>query len=165
MLGCVSLASLVFASPPARKAPGAGTSAAGATTARTGRTFVKLTLIIPAGMLLIGGLSACSTAPATAPAGGGQQAPAAGAQTQDREADETGKPEEEPLTGELKEKAEAAALKEYPGEVKKSEHDVERPGLYAVEIEQESGEEVEVYLDKEFNVVGTKDESGETDGD
>jgi uncharacterized membrane protein YkoI len=125
---------------------------------------VKLKLIIPAAILIIGGLSAC-TAPATTPASS-QQEPAAAGQAQGTETGEAaGKPVEEPLTGELKEKAEAAALKEYPGEVKKSEHDAERPGHYAVEIEQESGKEVEVYLDKGFNVVGTKDESGETDGD
>jgi hypothetical protein len=125
---------------------------------------VKLKLIIPAGVLLIGGLSACTGAPATTPAGNQQQAAPAPAASQ-KGGDTGGKKAEEPLTGDLKRKAETAALKEYPGDVLKSEHDEERPGLYAVEIEQKSGEEVEVYLDKKFNVVGTKDETGETDAD
>lgn len=129
-----------------------------------GEQLVKLKLIVPAGLLMIGILSACTAAetPAAAPAGN-QQAPAAVEQTQGQETGE--KKTEEPLTGEIKEKAEKAALKKYPGEVKKSEYDVEKPGLLAVEIEQKSGGEVEVYLDKEYNVVGTKDETGETDKD
>ncbi|WP_239149211.1 hypothetical protein [Streptomyces sp. SID12501] len=45
-----------------------------------------------------------------------------------------GDPVETPLTGEAKEKAEAAALAAYPGTVVKSEEDAENPGMYAVEI-------------------------------
>ncbi|WP_432133790.1 PepSY domain-containing protein [Streptomyces sp. bgisy154] len=41
---------------------------------------------------------------------------------------------ETPLTGEAKEKAEAAAPAAYPGTVVKSEKDAENPGLLAVEI-------------------------------
>ncbi|BCJ47496.1 hypothetical protein GCM10010168_18540 [Actinoplanes ianthinogenes] len=120
---------------------------------------MKLKLIIPAALLVVAGLSACSTSPeaATTPAAN-QQATAA-----DDDNDGAGETKEEPLTGELKEKAEAAALAEFPGTVKKSEHDAERPGLYAVEIEKKSGGEVEVYLDTEFKVVGTKDEDGDKD--
>ncbi|MEV4642033.1 hypothetical protein AB0J80_32265 [Actinoplanes sp. NPDC049548] len=123
---------------------------------------MKLKLIIPAGLLVLGGLAACSTdptAPATQPAGNQQEAAAT------RPAEDAGEEKEEPLTGETKEKAEKAALAEFPGTVKKSEHDVENPGLYAVEIEQDAGGEIEVYLDKKFNVVKTKKEDGTEDGD
>jgi hypothetical protein len=80
-----------------------------------------------------------------------------------------GKKVEEPLTGDLKQKAEAAALAKYPGTVVKSEHDSEKPGMYAVEVEQANGKSVEVYIDQSFTVSGTKDEgkdaAGDTDGD
>jgi uncharacterized membrane protein YkoI len=126
---------------------------------------VKLKLIVPAGVLLLGGLTACSPStdtPAAAPAANRQAAE----QPAEQPADTGKKQEEEPLTGETKKKAEEAALAKYPGTVKKSEHDVENPGLYAVEIEQDSGAgEIEVYLDKKFNVVKTRDESGEKDDD
>jgi uncharacterized membrane protein YkoI len=135
---------------------------------------VKLKLIIPAGVLLIGGLSACSTAAETpgsdsakAPAAAGataDQAQGSSGQTQDSDGDGD-KKKEEPLAGEIKDKAEAAALAKFPGTVKKSEYDVEKPGHYAVEIEQNKGGTVEVYLDKSYKVVGTKDEKGETDND
>ncbi|MEV5721867.1 hypothetical protein AB0L41_49145 [Amycolatopsis mediterranei] len=66
-------------------------------------------------------LTACGTggatpqpAPAATPAQQQQQAPAQG-----------GKKTEEPLTGDLKQKAEAAALAQHPGTVVKSEHDAE----------------------------------------
>jgi len=123
---------------------------------------VKLKLIVPVGVLMIGVLSGCSSpaTPAAAPAGN-QQAAAAEA-TQAQEPGE--KKKEEPLTGEVKEKAEQAALKKYPGVVKKSEYDVENPGMLAVEIEQKEGE-VEVYLDKDYNVIKTKDEKGEAEDD
>ncbi|MFI7598841.1 PepSY domain-containing protein [Actinoplanes sp. NPDC049681] len=128
---------------------------------------MKLKLIIPAGLLLLGGLSACSSdpaAPATQPAGNQQQAADAPAQTSGQPSEEADD-KEEPLTGETKEKAEKAALAKFPGTVKKSEHDVENPGLYAVEIEQDAGGEIEVYLDKDFTVVKTKKEDGTEDGD
>ncbi|WP_436528368.1 hypothetical protein [Actinoplanes sp. HUAS TT8] len=127
---------------------------------------MKLKLIIPAALLVVAGLSACSPASETATTPAGNQQ-AAGAQTQtgaeDNDNDGGTETKEEPLTGELKEKAEAAALAKFPGTVKKSEHDAEKPGLYAVEIEKKGGGEVEVYLDTEFNVVGTKNESGDKD--
>ncbi|BFU42631.1 PepSY domain-containing protein [Krasilnikovia sp. MM14-A1004] len=132
---------------------------------------MKLRLIVPAGLLLVGGMSACS-GPSTPAAADQQRAPAAAEQTQTQSAgrdsgDEAGeqKEKEEPLTGEVKEKAEAAALKKFPGTVKKSEHDTEKPGLYAVEVEQDGGKSIEVYIDKDFTVVDTKTEDGDTDGD
>jgi len=68
---------------------------------------------------------------------------------------------EPPLTGETKQKAEAAALAKYPGTVVKSEEDAEKPGMYAVEIKKEDGTSVEVYLDKAYNVTATKQEGTE----
>ncbi|MFF7794008.1 PepSY domain-containing protein [Streptomyces sp. NPDC007991] len=76
-----------------------------------------------------------------------------------------GDPAETPLTGEAKQKAEAAALAAYPGTVVKSEEDAENPGMYAVEIKKADGSEVEVYLDPAtYKVVKTKDEEGDEDG-
>ncbi len=76
--------------------------------------------------------------------------------------DEGGDPVETPLTGEAKQKAEAAALAAHPGTVVKSEEDAENPGMYAVEIKKSDGSEVEVYLDpKTYKVVKTKDEAGD----
>ncbi|MGI3222643.1 PepSY domain-containing protein [Streptomyces sp. GTA36] len=72
---------------------------------------------------------------------------------------------ETPLTGEAKEKAEAAALAAYPGTVVKSEEDAENPGMLAVEIKKADGSEVEVYLDpKTYKVVKTKDEEADEAG-
>ncbi|WP_317443889.1 peptidase [Streptomyces collinus] len=68
---------------------------------------------------------------------------------------------EPPLTGEVKQKAEAAAVAAYPGTVLKSEEDVEKPGMYAVEVKKKDGTTVEVYLDKSFKVTGTKQEGTE----
>ncbi|MFF3469241.1 PepSY domain-containing protein [Streptomyces sp. NPDC002619] len=68
---------------------------------------------------------------------------------------------EPPLTGEVKQKAEAEALAKYPGTVVKSEEDAEKPGMYAVEVKKEDGTSVEVYLDKSFKVTGTKQEGTE----
>ena len=111
-------------------------------------------------------LTACGTSGNTPSVA--QQAPA-GAPAQQQAPVEDGKKTEEPLAGELKQKAEAAALAQYPGTVVKSEHDAEKPGMYAVEVKQANGKSVEVYLDQSFKVSGTKDESkdaaGDTDGD
>ncbi|KAK1178979.1 peptidase [Streptomyces sp. NBS 14/10] len=68
---------------------------------------------------------------------------------------------EPPLTGDIKKKAEAAALAKYPGTVLKSEEDAEKPGMYAVEVQKQDGSTVEVYLDKSYNVTGTKQEGTE----
>lgn len=124
---------------------------------------MKLKSMIPVVALLIG-LSACGSGSADAPAApaGNQQA---AAPAQSGAAGAAGKAEEEPLTGDTKAQAEKAAVAEFPGTVKKSQHDAERPGTYAVEIEQASGEAVEVYLDKSFAVVDTKNEPAGGDGD
>ncbi|WP_405521518.1 peptidase [Streptomyces canus] len=72
---------------------------------------------------------------------------------------------EPPLTGDIKQKAEAAALAAYPGTVVKSEEDAERPGMYAVEVKQQDGTSIEVYLDTSFKVTDTKKEGTEEAGD
>ncbi|MCZ4605576.1 peptidase [Streptomyces sp. Lzd4kr] len=73
---------------------------------------------------------------------------------------------ETPLSGDVKQKAEAAALAAYPGTVIKSEEDAENPGMLAVEIKKGDGSEVEVYLDpKTYKVVKTKDEEADEDAD
>ncbi|MFF7189794.1 PepSY domain-containing protein [Streptomyces sp. NPDC008222] len=76
-------------------------------------------------------------------------------------AGDTDDKKEPPLTGEVKQKAEAAALAKYPGTVLKSEEDAEKPGMYAVEVKKADGTSVEVYLDKSYNVTGTKQEGTE----
>ncbi|GGN37003.1 PepSY domain-containing protein [Streptomyces fuscichromogenes] len=89
-----------------------------------------------------------------------QSAQSAGAAAGDTD-DET----EPPLTGDIKQKAEAAALAEYPGTVVKSEEDAEKPGMYAVEVKQQDGTSIEVYLDKSFKVTDTKKEGTEETDD
>jgi hypothetical protein len=108
-------------------------------------------------VVLMFGLAACSggsDTAGTAPAGS-QKTPAAGAED---DADET---PETPLTGDIKTKAEAAALAAYPGTVVKSEEDREKPGMYAVEVKKSDGSTVEVYLTKSYKVSGTKKEGTE----
>ncbi|CAL9674365.1 hypothetical protein SUDANB105_07763 [Streptomyces sp. enrichment culture] len=99
-----------------------------------------------------------SNSAATGQAGGDAQAADGG----EAEGDEGGDAVETPLTGEAKQKAEAAALAAFPGTVVKSEEDAENPGTYAVEIKKADGSEVEVYLDpKTYKVLKTKDEAGD----
>lgn len=125
-----------------------------------------LVMAVPAAALFAV-LTACGSSGAAT--SGGQQAPAAAPAQQQQAPAQGGKKTEEPLSGELKQKAEAAALAQYPGTVVKSEHDAEKPGMYAVEVKQANGKSVEVYLDQSFAVSGTKDEgkdaAGDTDGD
>jgi uncharacterized membrane protein YkoI len=93
------------------------------------------------------------------------QEAAAPAEDQAAQEAEGGDAVETPLTGEAKQKAEAAALAAYPGTVVKSEEDAENPGMYAVEIKKADGSEVEVYLDPQtYKVVKTKEEEGDEDG-
>ncbi|WP_250400434.1 PepSY domain-containing protein [Streptomyces cellostaticus] len=86
-------------------------------------------------------------------AGGAEAAGEAGGDTDDKK--------EPPLTGDIKQKAEAAALAAYPGTVVKSEEDAEKPGMYAVEVKQADGTSIEVYIDKSFQVTDTKKEGTE----
>ncbi|MFI6929787.1 PepSY domain-containing protein [Streptomyces sp. NPDC050287] len=125
-----------------------------------------LTAAVPAAVLLFAltacgggsdsGDSAASDTQAAAPAEGGAA----------NEAAEGGDAVEKPLTGEAKQKAEAAALAAHPGTVIKSEEDAENPGMYAVEVKKADGSEVEVYLDPAtFKVVKTKEEGTEEAGE
>lgn len=100
-----------------------------------------------------GGSNAADTQQSARSTGGGEAAGEAGGDADDKK--------EPPLTGDIKQKAEAAALAKYPGTVVKSEEDVEKPGMYAVEVQKEDGSTVEVYLDKSYNVTGTKQEGTE----
>ncbi|PKW05171.1 hypothetical protein SAMN05428944_7835 [Streptomyces sp. 1222.5] len=84
-----------------------------------------------------------------------------GADAAGEAAGDTDDKKEPPLTGDIKQKAEAAALAAYPGTVLKSEEDAEKPGMYAVEVKKEDGTSVEVYLDKSFKVTDTKQEGTE----
>ncbi len=85
--------------------------------------------------------------------GGAEAAGEAGGDADDKK--------EPPLTGDIKQKAEAAAVAKYPGTVVKSEEDAEKPGMYAVEVKQADGTSIEVYLDKSFKVTDTKKEGTE----
>jgi hypothetical protein len=121
----------------------------------------RVRMLVPSVLVaVLAGCGSGTVAPAAAPAVAGYQQPPAQGSAEDAAQGE----EEEPLTGELKRRAEQAALAAFPGTVVKSEYDAERPGLYGVEIRQANGETVEVYLDQSFNVAGTKDE-GQEDGD
>ncbi|MET8761937.1 hypothetical protein [Lentzea sp. NPDC004782] len=125
---------------------------------------VKFRLLAAAALLAVG-LTACGSGNAQT-----SSTPAANQQAAATKKPAHGhkKKKEEPLTGDVKQKAEQAALAKYPGTVTKSEHDAEKPGMYAVEIKQASGQSVEVYLDKSYQVTGTKNEdqgkAGQGDG-
>ncbi|MEV5802351.1 peptidase [Streptomyces collinus] len=99
------------------------------------------------------GSSKSDTQQATQGTGGADAAGDAAGDTDDKK--------EPPLTGDIKQKAEAAAVAAYPGTVIKSEEDAEKPGMYAVEVKKTDGTSVEVYLDKSFKVTGTKKEGTE----
>jgi uncharacterized membrane protein YkoI len=121
---------------------------------------IRVLAVVPLAVLLFG-LVGCSGEAVSAPAAGTQAQQDAGGT-----AEQEGENEEEPpLTGLVKEKAEQAALAAYPGTVLKSEHDAEKPGLYAVEIKKIDGGVVEVYLDTGYQVVDTKQEDTEEDED
>ncbi|MCQ8193037.1 PepSY domain-containing protein [Streptomyces rugosispiralis] len=130
---------------------------------------IRALAAVPA-IALVLSLSACggsdskddakdTAAEASAPAGGGA-AEGGAAAGEAAGGDDDGKVEP-PLTGEIKSKAEKAALAAHPGTVLKSEEDQENPGLYAVEVKKGDGTSIEVYLDKSFRVVKTKEEGTE----
>jgi uncharacterized membrane protein YkoI len=101
--------------------------------------------------------SAADTQQQSQSTGGAGEAGQAGGDTDDKP--------EPPLTGDIKTKAEAAALAAYPGTVVKSEEDAEKPGMYAVEVKQADGTTLEIYLDKSFKVTDTKKEGTEENED
>ncbi|WP_406731640.1 PepSY domain-containing protein [Streptomyces sp. NBC_01794] len=121
---------------------------------------------VPAAVLMFG-LVACGGGSDSGDSAAGSSNTQAAAPAEDEAAEAAGGGDavETPLTGEAKEKAEAAALAAYPGTVVKSEKDAENPGMYAVEIKKADGSEVEVYLDPAtYKVVKTKDEEADETG-
>ncbi|WP_246096143.1 peptidase [Streptomyces botrytidirepellens] len=88
------------------------------------------------------GGSGADSSQATQGAAGSDGGGGGGGGNAEAEGGEAGEAAEKPLTGEAKQKAEAAALKAHPGTVVKSEEDVENPGTYAVEIKKSDGSEV-----------------------
>ncbi|MEU6546486.1 PepSY domain-containing protein [Streptomyces sp. NPDC046859] len=119
-----------------------------------------ITAALLAGLAACGGSDSGDSASSSNSAAAGQAADGSA----QAEGEESGDPVETPLTGEVKQKAEAAAVAAFPGTVVKSEEDAENPGMYAVEIKKADGSEVEVYLDpKTYKVVKTKDEAGDDD--
>ncbi|MEU0069747.1 PepSY domain-containing protein [Streptomyces sp. NPDC006332] len=123
---------------------------------------------VPAAVLLFA-LTACgggSDSGDSAAGAGNTQAAAPAEGGAGNEAAEGGDAAEKPLTGEAKQKAEAAALAAHPGTVLKSEEDAENPGTYAVEVKKADGSEIEVYLDPAtYKVVKTKEEGTEEAGE
>ena len=104
--------------------------------------------IIAAGVLAAGGLATGAAVAAGAGGGGG---------------DDT------PITGEELDRASEAALAHTGGgRVTDAETDDDGGSAYEVEVTLDDGSEVDVYLDAEFNVVGSHpdtDDDGERDDD
>jgi uncharacterized membrane protein YkoI len=73
----------------------------------------------------------------------------------------------EPLTGATLERATAAAVKAAGGgRVTETEHESESGATYEVEVTKPDGSQVEVLLDRSFNVVSTEsDEQEQGDSD
>jgi uncharacterized membrane protein YkoI len=69
---------------------------------------------------------------------------------------------DKPISGSALEKAKAAALAEEPGRVTETEVGDEE-SYYEVEVTRPDGSQVDVQLDRNFNVVGSKTDS-EDDG-
>ncbi|MFJ5839191.1 peptidase [Streptomyces shenzhenensis] len=129
------------------------------------RVFPRRALLAAPATVLLFALAACGggsdSGSGSSKSDTQQAAQGSGADTAGEAAGDTDDEKEPPLTGDVKQKAEAAALAAYPGTVLKSEEDVEKPGMYAVEVKQADGTSVEVYLDKSFKVTGTKQEGTE----
>jgi uncharacterized membrane protein YkoI len=71
--------------------------------------------------------------------------------------------DEQPITGEAYEKAVAAAL-QHTGGGRVTETEVgDEDSYYEVEVTLDNGRRVDVQLDENFNVVGTKADKGEED--
>lgn len=72
---------------------------------------------------------------------------------------------EEPITGAALERASQAAL-EYTGEGRVTETEVgDEESYYEVEVTLEDGSQVDVQLDKDFNVVGDESDDENEDSD
>jgi uncharacterized membrane protein YkoI len=62
---------------------------------------------------------------------------------------------EEPLTGDIRSKVQAAALAKVSGTVERVETNVDSSAPYEAHIRKADGSEVIVYVDKDYNVTGT----------
>ncbi|MEU6352437.1 peptidase [Streptomyces sp. NPDC047072] len=121
----------------------------------------RVVLAAPAAVLMFA-LVACGGSDSDSGSGAADtQAQSAGAAAAGEADGDTDDKKEPPLTGDIKQKAEAAALAAYPGTVVKSEEDAEKPGMYAVEVKQADGTSIEVYMDTSFKVTDTKKEGTE----
>jgi uncharacterized membrane protein YkoI len=69
---------------------------------------------------------------------------------------------ERPITGAALDKAKAAALADTPGEVTGTEAGDEE-GAYEVEVTRADGSQVDVHLDRNFEVLGSQGDDGGAD--
>ncbi|MGW2705678.1 PepSY domain-containing protein [Streptomyces sp. NPDC001340] len=131
------------------------------------RTLPRRALLAAPAAVLMFALAACGGGSSDSGSGSSQSdtqqaaQSTGGADAAGEAADDTDDKKEPPLTGDIKQKAEAAAIAAHPGTVIKSEEDAEKPGMFAVEVKKQDGTSVEVYLDKSFKVTGTKQEGTE----
>lgn len=72
---------------------------------------------------------------------------------------------ESPITGSALDKASAAALDATGGGTVTETEVGDEESLYEVEVRLEDGSQVDVQLDREFNVVGSADDDEAPDGD
>ena len=76
--------------------------------------------------------------------------------------------DEVPITGEALDRATTAALEEHPGGRVTETEVGDEEGHYEVEVTLENGDQVDVHLDEDFNLLGTENDGtddGEDDGD
>ncbi len=72
---------------------------------------------------------------------------------------------DEPITGVALERASEAALA-HVGEGRVTETEVDdEEGYYEVEVTLDNGNQVDVHLDRDFNVLGTEDDGPDDDDD
>lgn len=72
---------------------------------------------------------------------------------------------ETPITGDALERASEAAL-DHTGEGEVTDTEVgDEEGFYEVEVTLDNGDEVDVHLTEDFEVLGTERDAGETDDD
>ncbi len=72
---------------------------------------------------------------------------------------------EVPITGDALEPASTAAL-EHTGEGRVTDTEVgDEEGFYEVEVTLDNGDEVDVHLTEDFEVIGTESDAGETEDD
>lgn len=72
---------------------------------------------------------------------------------------------ERPISGEARHKAEAAALEYTHGGRVTGTEEGDEESLYEVEVTKADGSQVDVQLDKDFKVVGSKADDDTTDRD